>query len=205
MSSITERKRHLPADQRRAATVKAVVDLASTQDPGTITTGAIASHMGLTQGAVFRHFPSKDAIWEAVLGWAGERLLARLGKAARRSPSPLAGLQAMFLAHAEFAARHPGVPRILVGELQRAGDTPAKRAARVLLQRYGELIRERIEAGKSCGELHAELDTDSATTLFIGSIQGLFVQSLLTGDPGRIRRQAPGAFAIYRRGIARST
>ncbi len=52
---------HLPADERRAVTVQAVLDLAATGNPGDITTAAIAKHMKLTQGALFRHFPTKDA------------------------------------------------------------------------------------------------------------------------------------------------
>ena len=70
--------RHLPADERRAATVEAVVDLAAEQNPSDITTTAIAQRMGLTQGALFRHFPTKDAILQAVMSWVTERLLARV-------------------------------------------------------------------------------------------------------------------------------
>ena len=46
-------------------------------------------------------------------------------------------------------------------------------------------------------------DTLSATAvvLFIGTIQGLVMQSLLAGDVVRMRAQAPAVFAIYRRGI----
>ena len=51
------------------------------------------------------------------------------------------------------------------------------------------------------GELAADLDADAAAALFIGSIQGLVMQSLLAGDVGRMRLDAPRVFAIYRRGI----
>ncbi len=61
------RPKHLPADERRAATIEAVIHLAAEQNPSDITTTAIAQRMGLTQGALFRHFPSKDAIVEAVM------------------------------------------------------------------------------------------------------------------------------------------
>ncbi|MFZ1621503.1 MAG: TetR/AcrR family transcriptional regulator, partial [Dokdonella sp.] len=43
------RPRNLPADERRAHTVEAVVELAGTRNPGEITTMAIARHMGLTE------------------------------------------------------------------------------------------------------------------------------------------------------------
>ena len=193
--------KHLPADERRVHTVKTVIDLAAEQNPGDITTAAIARRMNLTQGALFRHFPSKDAIWQAVMEWVAERLLARIDQAAADAASPLAALEAMFLAHIGFVAEHPGVPRMLFGELQRAGDSPAKRMAQTLIAGYGERLRALLEQGKTRGELAADLDTGAAATLFIGTIQGLVMQSLLAGDVAQLRRAAPGAFAIYRRGI----
>ena len=199
------RAKPLPAETRRAVTVEAVIELAAERDPGEITTAAIASHMKLTQGALFRHFPSKDAIWEAVMEWVAERLLARVDRAAAQADSPLAALQAIFLAHADFVAEHPGVPRMLFGELQRAEATPAKRLARTLLERYGERIRARLEAGKAAGEVSAALDIDAAVTLFVGTLQGLIMQSVLAGDILRIRQDAPRVFAIYLAGIRSAT
>ena len=199
------RAKPLPAETRRAVTVEAVIELAAERDPGEITTAAIASHMKLTQGALFRHFPSKDAIWEAVMEWVAERLLARVDRAAAQAASPLAALQAIFLAHADFVVEHPGVPRMLFGELQRAEATPAKRLARALLERYGERIRGRLEAGKAAGEVSAALDIDAGVILFVGTLQGLIMQSMLAGDLLRIRRDAPRVFAIYLAGIRSAT
>lgn len=193
--------KHLPAEERRAETVETVVALAAEQDPSEITTTAIAKRMHLTQGALFRHFPTKEAIWQAVMEWVAERLLARIEKAAAQAPTPLAALEAMFLSHAEFVADHPGVPRMLFGELQRSGESPAKRMARTLIARYGERLRTVIEQGKSNGEIAAEIDTGAAATLFIGTLQGLVMQSLLAGDVSRIRDEATGAFTLYRRAI----
>ena len=118
--------KHLPADERRAVTVESVVALAGSQNPSEITTAAIAKHMNLTQGALFRHFPNKEAIWQAVMEWVAERLLARIDRSAQGIESPLAAMEAMFMSHIEFVAEHPGVPRMMFGELQRAESTPAK-------------------------------------------------------------------------------
>ncbi|HRP98734.1 MAG TPA: TetR/AcrR family transcriptional regulator [Rhodocyclaceae bacterium] len=194
--------RHLPADERRALTVDTVIDLAAEQNPSEITTAAIAARMRLTQGALFRHFPTKDAIWQAVMEWVGDRLLASTRAAADAAATPLAALEAMFAAHVDFIARHPGVPRMMFGELQRASDTPAKRLARTLIARHAEHLQAVIEAGRACGEIRADTDAAAAATLLIGTVQGLVMQSLLADDIATIREQAPGAFAIYRRGIA---
>ncbi len=198
---MSEHPKHLPADKRRAATVEAVINLAAEQNPSDITTTAIAQRMGLTQGALFRHFPTKDAILEAVMTWVAERLLSRVDRAAQNVTSPLAALEAVFMAHIDFVSEHPGVPRMLFGELQRPGETLPKRMVQTLIQRYGERLRHLLERGKAIGELDANLDIEAASVSFIGSIQGLVMQSLIAGDAARIRRDASGVFAIYRRGI----
>lgn len=200
----TPRTRYLPADERRAVTVRTVVELAAEQNPSELTTAAIASRMNLTQGALFRHYRTKDEIWEDVIGWVAEQLLARVDAATRGVASPLAALEAAFAAHIEFVVLHPGVPRMLFSELQRGEDTAAKRKARALMARYGERLTALIEDGKSRGEIAAEVGTAAAVTQLVGTIQGLVIQSLLAGSPGRIRSGAPAAFALYRRGIRRS-
>ncbi len=184
-------------------TVESVVELAGLQNPSEITTAAIAKHMNLTQGALFRHFPNKEAIWQAVMEWVTESLLERIDRSAQGIESPLAAMEAMFLSHVGFVSEHPGVPRMMFGELQRAELTLAKRTVQTLIQRYGERLHCLIEKGKDCGELSPSLDNGAAATLFIGTIQGLVMQSLLAGDMARIRRDAPRVFAIYRRGIGR--
>ena len=193
--------KHLPADERRAATVESVVQLAGLQNPGDITTAAIAKHMRVTQGALFRHFPNKEAIWQAVMEWMAERLLSRIDQSTLGIESPLAAMEAAFMQHIDFVAEHPGVPRMMFGELQRAESTPAKRMAQTLLQGYGRRLHQLIERGKDCGELPASLDEEAAATLFIGSIQGLIMQSLLAGNMDNIRQDAKRTFVIYQRGI----
>ncbi|KAA3633259.1 MAG: TetR/AcrR family transcriptional regulator [Proteobacteria bacterium] len=199
------RTKHLPADKRRVVTVEAVVELAASRNPSEITTAAIAKHMNLTQGALFRHFPNKDAIWQAVMEWVAERLLGRIDQAAQGIDSPLAAMEAMFMCHVEFVAAHPGVPRMMFGELQRPGSTAAKHMAQTLIQRYAERLQHLIERGKANGELSATLDNQAAATLFIGTVQGLVMQSLIAGDVGRMRVDAPRVFAIYRRGIEKTS
>lgn len=193
--------KYLPADERRLVTVEAVVALAGTQNPSDITTTAIAKYMNLTQGALFRHFPTKDAIWQAVMEWVAERLLARIDRAAEGVASPLAAMQAMFMSHIDFVTEHPGVPRMIFGELQRAEATAAKRMVQTLIGRYAERLRARIEQGKALGEIAPEVDTQAAATLFVGTIQGLVMQSMLLGDIQRVKADAPGVYAIYQRGL----
>ncbi|MCO5054091.1 TetR/AcrR family transcriptional regulator [Thermomonas sp.] len=193
--------RYLPADVRRNATVETVVSLAAERNPSDITTTEIAARMGLTQGALFRHFVNKDAIVQAVMAWVSERLLSRLDAASANAASPLAALEAMFLAHAGFVADHPGVPRMLFAELQRPSESVTRRMVQTLLSHYRQRLQQLFDAAKAREQLDSALDVDAAISLFIGTVQGLVMQSLLSGNSDTIRRDAPRAFAIYRRGI----
>ncbi len=193
--------RHLSAEKRKAVIVETVVELAGEQNPAEITTAAIAERMGLTQGSLFRHFPNTEAILQAVMGWVANRLMARVEKAVQAEPSPLAALESIFMTHVEFIIEHPGIPRMLFSELQRARETVPKQMVQTLIQRYGEHLTGLLDEGKACGELDIGLDSDAAATLFIGTIQGLVIQSLLAGDVELIRHDAPVVFEIYKRGI----
>ncbi|WP_111414420.1 TetR/AcrR family transcriptional regulator [Billgrantia lactosivorans] len=196
-------KRTLSAEARRERTIEAVVELSAQDDPANITTGAIARHMRVTQGALFRHFPSKDAIWEAVIGWVGERVMQRLDAAATSAEAdgPLAALEAMFHAHIAFIVEHPGVPRLMMGQLQHARPTPARRLVRTLLFRYRERVEQLLGQAQATGELRQGLDIEAAATQFIGTIQGLVMQTLMIGNVSHVARQARGAFELYCHGI----
>jgi len=196
--------KHLPAMERRAVTVETVIALAAEQNPSEITTASIAKRMGLTQGAIFRHFATKDAILEAVMEWVEEKLLSGQENVLQGDLSPLTALEGIFWAHINFVTEHPGVPRILFGELQRGESTAAKLIAQSLIRRYAERVRQLLEEGKECGEVDTSLESEAGAILFIGTVQGLVMQSLLAGDVGRIRLIAPRAFAIFRRGIGRA-
>ncbi|EKD37919.1 MAG: TetR family transcriptional regulator [uncultured bacterium] len=191
----------LPAEERRTITVKAVIKLAGMQNPSEITTAAIAQYMKLTQGALFRHFATKDEIWQTVMEWVKSQFLVQIDQTERTIADPLTALEVMFVRHIDFVTQYPGVPRILFGELQKSKWTPAKGAAQSLIKQYTERLCALIEQGKALGEISDDVDTKDAAVLFIGTIQGLIMQSILSGDIQRIQTDASGVFKIYLRGI----
>ena len=198
---MTSRARYLPSEERRAEAVEAVIKLAESANPEEITTSAIAARMKLTQGALFRYFPTKDAIWQGVMEWVSDRLLARIDRLAGAESDPLAALEAMFLGHVDFIAEHPGVPRMMAGQLQNAGETPAKRMARTLVENYGNRLRRILAAARAEGVVPPGLDIDAAAALFLGMIQGLVMQHLIHGDSARMRADASRVWVIYRAGL----
>lgn len=195
----------LPTEQRQLDTVNAVVALAATDSPERLTTARIARHMGLSDAILFRHFPNKAAVWAAVMKWVSTTLESRFDKAETETDGALKVLERLFHRHIDFVHAHPGVPRLIFAELQRPDDTAAKRIVREFLGHHAARIRRWLERGRASGELRSDLDVEAAATLFIGCIQGLVMQSLLSGDPDHLPRAAAGIFTLFRHSIIRQS
>jgi len=191
-----EPRQRQSAETRREETVEAVIQLASAHSPEGITTQAIATRIGVTHGALFRHFPDKAAIWRSVFDWLGVRL-GRVADAAFASGgTPLEVLERLFHAQVAFVADHPGVPRILFHELQRPPGSPLQLLARNIVGGYRERLKTLIQRAKAAGELPAGLDEEAAAVLFVGTIQGLVVQSTLFAGALDMREAAQRIFPL---------
>lgn len=192
---------------RQANLVVAAIALAAQRSPADITTTDLAQAVGISQGAVFKHFANKEAIWLAVLSWTASTLMARLQAAAQgasdAAPQSLGALRAVFLAHVDFVTAYPGVPRVIFQELQSARDTALKAQVRSLMQRYRSLLQNLLQQAQQKRALEPDIDLNAAAILFIGSVQGLVMQALISGDVNAMAQQAPGVFAIVQRGMQR--
>ncbi len=192
----------MTAAERKADAVKAVVALAGDGDPGDITTNDIAKRMGVSQAALFRHFPTKSDIQQAVMNWVAKQMTARIEAALEKEASCAGALEAMFHAHIEFVSKYPGVPRMIFGELQKPGDSAPRQIVHALIQTYGGHLRGLIRRGQEKGEFAEDIDVDAAAVSFIGIIQGLVVQSLMASRPASVRENATPVFELYLRGIS---
>ena len=177
-------------DERRREIVATVLALARERGPDAITTHAIAERMGVTQGAVFRHFPDKEAIWMAVFAWIRGSLGGVVDAAIRHGPTPLARLEAAFLAHVAFIAANPGVPRVMFHEMQYPGDSPVRSEVRTMISAYRQRLTLLFRQAKAAGELPRDLDATLAPVSFIGAVQGLVIEASLAGDEKAMVKRA---------------
>ena len=198
---MTPVKTRLSAEARQLEIVRAVLALAAENSPDAITTQAIAQQMGLTQGAVFRHFATREAIWLAVVDWVEQNLGDALAAAVAEARDPVDGLQRLFEAHVAFIAAHPSAPRLIFNELQKPADNPVKQRVRGLLERYRQRVAELLARAKTQALVDPALDEAAAATLFVGTVQGLVVQTLLAGDPQNLQPAARRLWTLYLRGI----
>lgn len=200
MSDETARKR-LGADERREEIVRVTLDLAAKQGVDDVTTQDMAQAMGLTQGAVFRHFASKDAIWLAVMQWVRDRLLTVLARAAAQGSDPLDALQRMFYAHIDFIAAHPAIPRVLMSEHLHNRSAALRCLVTEILLGYEAKIAGLLDEARAQGLARPDLDAHAAATLYIGMIQGLVLQGSILREQRTLAAEAARTFPIYLQAI----
>jgi AcrR family transcriptional regulator len=192
----TAPRHRLTTDERQREIIAAVLALARERGPDAITTQAIADRMGLTQGAVFRHFPDKEAIWLAVFAWVRESLGAAVAAAIEKVDSPLAKIERAFLAHVAFIAANPGVPRVMFHEMQYPGVSPVRAEVRAMITWYHQRLTALFTQAKAAGELPRDLDATLAPVSFIGAVQGLVIEASLAGDESGMVKRARKLFAL---------
>lgn len=191
----------LGADERREEIIRVTLELAAKQGVDDVTTQDMAQAMGVTQGAVFRHFPSKDAIWLAVMQWVRDRMMEVLGRAAAQGRDPLDALQRMFFAHIEFIAGHPAIPRVLTSSHLHGRNAVLRQLVTEIMLGYEAKIAGLLSDAQTQGLARADLDTQAAATLYIGMIQGLVLQSSILRGQRVLEKEAARTFPVYLQAI----
>ena len=186
---------------RQAEIIATMLHLAAERNPADITTTDIAKAMRVTQGALFRHFATKEAIRLAVVEWIEAQLLGALLAARQAAPDVLAALRAMFLAHVRFAQAYPGVPRLIFAELQQAEASPVRLVVHKIMQRYRQVLAETLALAMAAKRIRADVDCQAAASLFLGGIQGLVIQAMLSGAGAALEGQAEAVLDIYLAGL----
>ena len=188
-------------ESRQVEIIATVVALAAERNPADVTTTEIAKAMNVTQGALFRHFPTKEAMRLAVIEWIEMQLMAKLGDAQASAPDVLSGLEAMFLAHVKFIREFPGVPRLVFAELQQPDSSPVRERVQQIMRRYRQMLAETLGKAKAAQLIRDDVDVQAAAALFLGAIQGLVMQSMLGGVSADAEETVLGVLHIYLAGL----
>jgi AcrR family transcriptional regulator len=198
--SVAPRKR-LRTEERQEEIIRVAVELAADKGVDSVTTQEMAQAMQVTQGAIFRHFASKDDIWYAVIVWVRERLMGVLEKAAAGGTDPLDTLERMFTAHIGFIAQHPAIPRLLFSELLHKKNSRFQALIVGIIAGYEARIVGLLQTAQAQGLVRRDLDCASAAVLYIGMIQGLVLRSNVLDSQQALHATAQSTFAVFRAGL----
>lgn len=87
------------------------------KNPGEpIRTASLAKAAGVSEAALYRHFPSKAKMFEALIQFAEETIFSRLNKIHQEQNSVFTRCEALVHLLLIFADRNPGIVRVLMGD-----------------------------------------------------------------------------------------
>jgi TetR/AcrR family transcriptional regulator len=142
------------------------------ENPSTrITVQRIAAEIHVTDGAIYRHYKSKDEIFEAIASYMEMNLLGPFNKAAQSEPDLVKRLEVVFGQLMGFLAGHPGLARLLLG----GGSTEAAPLAERLKLLNGKIRAQLFQILKPLdvqGQLAAGITPEQATELMFGLLSG---------------------------------
>jgi len=169
------------AEARKAEIICATLRLADKLGPERLTTEAVANAVGLSQPGIFRHFPKKQDLWEAVAAHVGTMMEARWAKAQNPDAAPMRQIRALIVAQLQLIHSTPAIPAILFSRELHTKNKGLRNAFYSLLNRFHQVIARLATCARDAGELRDDLDPEDAAFLIVGLVQGLAVRWSISG------------------------
>lgn len=164
------------AELRKAEIVATVLGLADRIGPDRVTTGAAASAIGVSQAAVFRHFPTKAAMWLAVADHVARELTIAWERALAGTDDPIGRLTALVAAQLGQIAATPALPMLLFSRELNVCNEDMRAAFRGLLMRFQALIVTEVARGQEGDRLRRDVAPADAAVLLTSLVQGMAIR-----------------------------
>jgi AcrR family transcriptional regulator len=165
-----------PAAERRQQAIDALLELAWVRTPSAIRTADVAERVGVSQPALFRHFPSKEALWCAALEHITSRSWQRMEVLSQDTAlAPQERAAALLRSHALLVSQQPGVARLLLQELQSPEPSPGRAVVEQFLGRVCNRLAQLLHGAQPD-------DAELLAQALLAQLQGLVLQGLLAGD-----------------------
>ncbi|HLC23152.1 MAG TPA: TetR/AcrR family transcriptional regulator [Dehalococcoidia bacterium] len=169
-----------------------------------LTIKRLASEIGVTDGAIYRHFKSKKDILLLLIEHVEGNLVGDLDKGRVSESSPLEAFDDIVARHVASIRKRKGVSFQVIAEIISLGDRELNSRMYAGLQKYRARVRELLAVGVASGEIKAELDLDAAATLFFGMMQGMANLWALDSHGPDLDKNYIRVWNIFRGAIARN-
>jgi len=117
---------------RKQQILEALASMLEANPGQRITTARLAEQVGVSEAALYRHFPSKSKIFEGLLEFVEETLFTRINMIIADESGVEHRCESILTLLLTFTERNPGITRLLTGDAL-AGETPRLRTRVVQL------------------------------------------------------------------------
>lgn len=152
------------------------------EDPSTqkITTAALARQVGVSEAALYRHFPSKAKMFEALIIFIEttifERLQALLRAAQESNESIDERIRLSLMLVLRFAERNPGLCRLMTGELLSGDLARLRPRMNQCFDRLDSQLKQILRQAEIEQGLRLPLTVTATVNLLMTILEGRIVQ-----------------------------
>jgi TetR/AcrR family transcriptional regulator len=164
------------SDLRKAEIVATILGLADRIGPDRVTTGAVAAEVGVTQAAIFRHFATKAAMWNAVADHVADTLTTAWDAALAQADLPVDRVKALIEAQLGQIAATPAMPMLLFSRELNVENAALRLSFRGRLATFqGHLARE-VAKGQQAHALRSDVAAADVAVLLASLVQGVAIR-----------------------------
>lgn len=166
---------------RRQQILEALAQMLEAPVETRVTTAALASRVGVSEAALYRHFPSKTRMYEGLLDFAEEAIFSRIHAIRQQESSSRECCHSILLLVLTFAERNRGISRVLSGEaLSGESERLYKRVAQ-LFDRVETELRQLLREGEIREGFTIQPISSGAVELMLAAVEGKIRQFVRSG------------------------
>jgi len=166
-------KTHQDTAVRKQQIIDAARNLIIRKGSEHVTIREMAKAIGLTEGALYRHFKSKSDMLSFLVNDIEETLLSDVDAVRHDNMPPLQTLENILKKHLSEVEQKRGMSFQVIAEIISLGDKKLNKKVLNTISKYIQCIEELIDEGKQRGEIRENISSSSAAVLFFSAIQGL--------------------------------
>jgi len=146
-----------------------------------ITTAGLARAVGVSEAALYRHFPSKAKMFEALIEFIEDSVFGLTNRILEEEQNCVSRCENMLMLVLGFAERNPGLSRLLVGDVL-VGETERLRM-RIgqFYERLETQFKQVLREGEMNGELVVSLPVAPTANLLLSVAEGRINQFVRSG------------------------
>ena len=166
---------------RRQQILEALAQMLEASPCERITTAKLAVQVGVSEAALYRHFPSKSKMFEGLIEFIEETLFSRVNTILAEEDGAAGRCEGMLTLLLAFAERNPGITRILTGDAL-TGETE-RLHARVaqLFDRFETQFKQILREAEMREGIRPALPVNAAANMLLALAEGRISQYVRSG------------------------
>ncbi|MFT4826032.1 MAG: TetR/AcrR family transcriptional regulator [Halioglobus sp.] len=167
--------------QRRQQILEALAQMLEANPCDRITTAGLAKQVGVSEAALYRHFPSKSKMFEGLIEFIEETLFTRVSIILNEETTAAKRCEKMLLLLLAFSERNPGITRILTGDALTGETQRLHLRVAQLYDRFETQLKQVLREAEVREGLRPSIPLGAAANLLLSAAEGRIQQYVRSG------------------------